>query len=231
MRPEQTLAWMADGTDRLLTDLAALPDRALTGPTSLPGWTRGYLLAHVAANAGALRNLAHWARTGEERRMYASNEERDADIASGARLPAAQLRAWVASSARALAADLDAMPGPAWDAKVITAQGLTRRASEIPWMRDREVYVHAIDLGAGTGWADLPAEFLAALLDDVTARRSANGGGPALAVAATDTGHAWEVAGAGAAIPVSAPLCDLAAYLTGRPAPGLSAAPALPAWL
>jgi maleylpyruvate isomerase len=231
MRPEQTLAWMADGTDRLLTDLAALPDRALTGPTSLPGWTRGYLLAHVAANAGALRNLAHWARTGEERRMYASNEERDADIASGAQLPAAQLRAWVASSARALAADLDAMPGPAWDAKVITAQGLTRRASEIPWMRDREVYVHAIDLGAGTGWADLPAEFLAALLDDVTARRSANGGGPALAVAATDTGHAWEVAGAGAAIPVSAPLCDLAAYLTGRPAPGLSAAPALPAWL
>jgi maleylpyruvate isomerase len=231
MRPEQTLAWMADGTDRLLTDLAALPDRALTGPTSLPGWTRGYLLAHVAANAGALRNLVHWARTGEERRMYASNEERDADIASGAQLPAAQLRAWVGSSARALAADLDTLPGPAWDAKVITAQGLTRRASEIPWMRDREVYVHAIDLGAGTGWADLPAEFLAALLDDVTARRSANGGGPALAVAATDTGHAWEVAGAGAALPVSAPLCDLAAYLTGRPAPGLSAAPALPAWL
>jgi maleylpyruvate isomerase len=231
MRPDQTLAWMADGTDRLLTDLAALPDRALTGPTSLPGWTRGYLLAHVAANAGALRNLVHWARTGEERRMYASNEERDADIASGAQLPAAQLRDWVGSSARALAADLDAMPGPAWDAKVITAQGLTRRASEIPWMRDREVYVHAVDLGAGTGWADLPAEFLAALLDDVTARRSAKGGGPALAVAATDTGHAWEVAGAGAAIPVSASLCDLAAYLTGRPAPGLSAAPALPAWL
>jgi maleylpyruvate isomerase len=231
MRPEQTLAWMADGTGKLLTDLAALPDEALTGPTALPGWTRRYLLAHVAANAGALRNLVHWARTGEERRMYASNEQRDADIASGARLPAAQLRAWVESSARALAADLDAMPGPAWEAKVITAQGLTRRASEIPWMRDREVYVHAIDLGAGTGWTDLPAEFLAALLDDVTARRSANGGGPALAVAATDTGHAWEVAGAGAAVPVSAPLCDLAAYLTGRPAPGLKAAPALPAWL
>ena len=231
MRPEQTLAWMADGTGRLLTDLAALSDRALTGPTALPGWTRAYLLAHVAANAGALRNLVHWARTGEERRMYASNEERDADIASGAQLPAERLRSWVETSARALAADLAAMPGPAWDAQVITAQGLTRRASEIPWMRDREVYVHAVDLGAGTGWADLPAPFLAALLDDVTARRSAAGGGPALAVAATDTGHAWEVAGAGAAVPVSAPLCDLAAYLTGRPAPALRAAPALPAWL
>jgi maleylpyruvate isomerase len=231
MRPEQTLAWMADGTRMLLTDLAALPDQALAAPTALPGWTRRYLLAHIAANAGALRNLVHWARTGEERRMYASNEQRDADIAAGAQLPAAELRAWIESSAQALAADLDAMPGPAWDAKVITAQGLTRSASEIPWMRVREAYVHAIDLGAGTQWTDLPAEFLAALLDDVTARRSANGGGPALAVAATDTGHTWEVVGAGVAIPVSAPLTDLAAYLTGRPAPELRAAPVLPAWL
>jgi maleylpyruvate isomerase len=50
-------------------------------------------------------------------------------------------------------------------------------------------------------------------------------------VAATDTGHTWEVAGAGAAIPVSAPLADLTAYLTGRPAPELRTAPVLPAWL
>ena len=231
MRPEQTLAWMADGTRKLLADVTALPDEALRAPTALPGWTRRYLLAHVAANADALRNLVHWARTGEERRMYASNERRDADIAAGARLPAPELTDWVESSARDLAADLDSMPAPAWDAKVITAQGLTRAASEIPWMRVREVYVHGVDLGAGTRWTDLPAPFLTALLDDVTVRRSANGGGPALAVAATDTGHAWEVAGTGAPVPVSGPLTDLAAYLTGRPAPGLKAAPALPAWL
>ncbi len=160
MTPEQTLAWMADGTGKLLADLAGLPDSALAAPTALPGWNRRYLLSHVAANAVALRNLVHLARTGEERRMYASNERRDAGIAAGAQLPAAGLRALVESTARDLAADLDAMPAPAWDAKVITAQGLTRPASEIPWMRVREVYVHAIDLGAGTGWTDLPAPFL-----------------------------------------------------------------------
>jgi maleylpyruvate isomerase len=231
MRPEQTLTWMADGTERLLADQAALSEQALTAPTALPGWSRRYLLAHVAANAIALRNLVYWARTGEERRMYASSEQRDADIAQGAQLPSAELRAWIESSARSLAADLAALPENAWDAKVITAQGLTRSASEIPWMRVREVYVHAIDLDGGTRWPDLPAEFLAALLDDVTARRSSKGGGPALLAAATDTGHTWEVAGAGAAIPVSAPLADLAAYLTGRPAPELWSAPALPAWL
>ena len=163
--------------------------------------------------------------------MYASSERRDADIAEGALLPAAELRAWVESSARALAADLAALPAEAWDAKIVTAQGLTRSASEIPWMRVREIYIHGIDLDAGTGWADLPADFLTALLDDVTARRSSKGGGPALAVAATDTGHTWEITGAGAAIPVSAHLTDLCAYLTGRPAPALSTAPALPAWL
>jgi maleylpyruvate isomerase len=231
MRPEQTLAWMADGTEKLLADVAALSDEALTAPTALPGWSRRYLLSHIAANADALRNLAYWARTGEERRMYASSEQREADIAAGSLLPPAELRARLESSALALAADLDALPEQAWDAKVITAQGLSRSASEIPWMRNREVFIHGIDLNAGIRWADLPAGFLAALLDDVTARRSSVGGGPALAVAATDTGHTWEVAGTGAPVPVSAPLADLAAYLTGRPAPELKSAPVLPAWL
>ena len=229
-RPQRTLAWMGDGTERLLADLAGLPDEALAAPTALPGWTRRHLLAHLAANADALRNLVYWARTGEERRMYTSQQQRDADIAAGAERPAGDLRAWVQSSAAALAADLDSLPGPAWEATVITAQGVTRTAEQIPWMRVREVYVHAVDLAAGTAFADLPADFLAALLDDVTARRSA-GGGPALAVAASDTGGRWEVAGSGAPVPVTAPLAALAAWLTGRPAPSLANAPVLPPWL
>src|ERR1700758_2212489 len=117
MKPDQTLAWMHDGTRKLLAGVAARPDAALDEPTLLPGWSRRYLLAHVAANADALRNLVHWARTGEERRMYASAEQREADIAAGAKLPSAELRAWIAGSAQALAADLDALgDGPAWDA-------------------------------------------------------------------------------------------------------------------
>jgi maleylpyruvate isomerase len=237
MRPDQTLNWMHDGTERLLAQVAGLPDDALSAPTALPGWTRAYLLSHIAANADALRNLVHWARTGEERRMYASAQAREADIAAGAELPAAELRARMASSAADLDADLDALDaldadgGSCWDAKIITAQGLTRTASEIPWMRTREIYIHAIDLAAGTTYADLPPDFLAALLDDVTVRRSAVGGGPALVIAATDTGGRWDVAGVGSPVPVTAPLPELAAYLTGRPSPTLPAAPVLPPWL
>ena len=204
MRPEQTLGWMRDGTGLLLSAMSALSDADLDEPSLLPGWNRRYLLSHVAANADALRNLVYWALTGEERRMYASPQQRDADIAAGAARPAGELRGRVASSAAELAGDLAALPEPAWDARVITAQGVNRLAAEIPWMRDREVYVHAVDLAAGAGFADLPADFLGALLDDVTARRSTLGTGPALDVAATSSRSAPRKSGGRSAKPTPA---------------------------
>lgn len=236
-RPEQTLEWMRDGTERLLAELGSLSDDDLSAPSLLPGWDRRYLLSHVAANADALRNLVHWARTGEERRMYASVQARDAGIREGAARPAAELRDWVTLSAEALAADLSALPDRAWDATVITAQGLTREAREIPWMRVREVYIHAVDLGAGAGFADLPSGFLAALLDDITARRSSAGTTPALSLTAADgDGRSWRVTGPGEPAAVTAPLAGLAAWLSGRPVSGMTTAdgkplPELPAWL
>ena len=231
MKPDQELEWMRDGTGRILASVAALPDEALDGPTALPGWTRRDLVAHLAANADALRNLVYWARTGEERRMYSSPGQRAADIAAGAQRPAADLRSWLGAASAAIMADLGALPDGAWDNKIVTAQGLTRPAREIPWMRVREVYIHAIDLDTGTSWADLPPAFLTALLDDVAGRRSATGNGPALTVSDTGSGHAWQVSGAGAPVPVSGALADVAAYLCGRPAPALPDAPVLPPWL
>ena len=117
-RPEQALEWVADGTRRLLGALAKLADAELDEPTLLPGWNRRHLLAHIANNASALRNLVHWARTGEERPMYASSEQRDADIVAGAAAPAGELRELVAATAAALWADLDGMPDEAWSAPI-----------------------------------------------------------------------------------------------------------------
>jgi maleylpyruvate isomerase len=225
---EKRLAWVQDGTARFHAGLASLDDTALNDPSLLPGWTRRHLIAHVAANADALCRLAYWARTGEERRMYASPAQREAEIEVGAARPAADLRHWVADSAARLAEDLGRLSAAAWDAPVITAQGRTVPATEIPWLRAREAYVHAVDLDAGLGFDGIPGEFLAALLDDVAARRSAQGTGPALTLAASDTGATWHVTGSSDAHPVTAPLAVLAAWLTGRPAPGL---PDLPPWL
>jgi len=232
---ERRLAWVQDGTARFQAGLSSLDDKALNDPSPLPGWTRRHLLAHVAANADALCRLAYWARTGEERRMYASPAQRDAEIQVGAARPAADLRHWVADSAVQLAEDLARLSAAAWRAQVVTAQGRTVPAAEIPWLRAREVYVHAVDLGTGLSFADLPEEFLAPLLDDVAARRSAQGTGPGLTLTASDTGAVWQVAGDRSAYPVEAPLSVLTAWMTGRPAAGLRGAdgtvPDLPPWL
>ena len=115
----------------------------------------------------------------------------------------------------------------------MTAQGRTVPASETPWMRAREVMVHAVDLGIGVTFEDLPSDFLVALCDDIAAKRSAAAGspsaGPALAVEATDTPSRWDVAGVGEPVHVEGTLAAVAAYLSGRSTDGVRTSGADPA--
>lgn len=182
--------WMDEGTKLFLTALDGLTDDELDRATELPGWSRRHLVAHVHYNAEALRRLASWARTGVESRMYADADQRTSEIEAGAALPADRLRALVRSSAAELADDLDALSEEAWRRQVVTAQGRTVPATEIPWMRTREVAVHAVDLGAGITFAALPQELNAALVADVVKKRAASG--EAAALAAWLTGRARE---------------------------------------
>ena len=233
--PEPALAWMREGTALLLKALESLDDETLAAPGSLPGWTGRHVVAHVAANADALGNLVHWARTGEETPMYSSPEQRGADIEAGSQRHASELRHRVAESAGRLSDALDALTPEQWSRQVRTAQGRTVPATGIPWMRSREVMVHAVDLGGAVTFADLPAAFDVALLDDIAAKRSGGAGGPRLHLAATDDERSWLVTGAGDTVTVRGPLAQLTAYLSGRPATGLhtdgAAVPSLPRWL
>lgn len=227
-RARTARAWMDEATVTLLDEVVRLDDEALDAPSALPGWTRRHLLAHVASNAGALGRLAGWALTGVPNTMYASPAERVTDIESGSRLPAAELRAWVTSSAQRLAADLDRLPGPAWQHQVITAQGRTVPASEIPWLRAREVGVHAIDLLTGSGFDDLPPGMCEALLLDVATHRSGRDGGPSVLLLSTDGGGPWQITGAEPEAVVSASRADLTRWVTGRGSHGMEAEGPLP---
>ena len=178
--------WVVEGT--------ALCRRALVdldGPSLLPGWTRRHVVAHLSLNAEALGNLVHWARTGEQRRMYSSADQRTTDIEAGALRPPDDLRAWFDESASNLAKAMDELTAEQWQAPVRTAQGRQVPATEIVWLRSREVMIHAVDLGAGVTFADLPTDFLQALSRDIRNKR----------------GDAPEVRG---------PLPETTAYLAGR---------------
>lgn len=143
--------------------------------------------------------------------MYATPAQRDRDIAAGALLVPAALREWVERSADELALDLDALTAQQWQRQVRTAQGRTVPATEVPRLRAREVMVHIVDLDASARFADLPADFLAALLDDVTAKRSRSRSGtePALVLDPSDESRTWAVAGTGRPVRVRRPLATL----------------------
>lgn len=210
MTSPATIYWWKTG-ERLLADaLDQITDDELDGPSLLPGWTRRTIVAHVARNADALANLLDWARTGNENPMYASPEARDQGIAETARLAPSALRADYQAAKQRLAAAILQQPEDAWANTVRTAQGRTVPASEIPWMRCREVWIHAVDLDTDTDFSAIPTDVLLAIIDDVTQIWQRRNQTPGLSLSAA--GHHW---GTGA-ITVTGELPHLAAWLTGR---------------
>lgn len=247
-----TLGWMRDGTALVERLAEELSDVDIAGPCALPGWARAHLLSHLARNADALVNLTTWARTGVATPMYTGPDQRAADIEQGATRPAGMIRDDLRSADARLAEALSAMRPQDWAARVRSGKGREIPAEQIVWLRVREVWIHAVDLATGVGFADLPAPLVDALLDDVCTALSTRDGCPAVTVAPVDRGRRWTLgaidpsAGSRAdpatgerpddPVTVSGPAASLVRWLTGR---GVDAAltprdtqpPALPAWL
>src|SRR6476661_3940042 len=89
---DDAVQWWKAGERAVGRLVEELTDDDLTSPSALPGWSRAYVVAHLARNADALINLLDWARTGVETPMYPSREVRNADIAATAALPPDALR-------------------------------------------------------------------------------------------------------------------------------------------
>ena len=68
--------WASFGTQVCRDAILTLDEDTFAEPSLLPGWTRKHLVAHLAANAEAVRNLATWAATGVPTPMYSSLEQR-----------------------------------------------------------------------------------------------------------------------------------------------------------
>lgn len=203
-RPEERLAWLGSGTEFFDRQL----DGDLDQPSGLPGWTRAHVVGHLARNAEALTRLATWARTGTETPMYAGPAQRAAEIEASSQLPPTRLRAEFRTTAAELDQALDSLDETAWTATVRSAKGRLIPATEIPWLRVRELWLHAVDLGADI--SDLPPELVDALLDDVTSSVA-----HALLLRPVDRDRTWQAPGDNPAeITGTAPA--LLAWLTGR---------------
>lgn len=228
------LGWLQDGTELLTATVAGLPDQELAGPSLLPGWSRAYVVGHLARNADALLNLLSWARTGIETPMYPDQATRERDIERTAGLPPAGLRTELRDGIARLAEGIRTMPDEAWQHTVRTNSGRQVPAAEVPWMRVREVWVHTVDLGAGVTFQDVPLDLGEALLTDAFFFAARHPEPPAVRVRASDAELAVDLAGdRQQPVEVRAPVRELLPWALGRHRllPAGTDWPELPAWL
>jgi maleylpyruvate isomerase len=233
---EQSLEWMRLGTERFEGAVASLSDEDLKRDSALPGWSRAHVVSHVARNADAVGNLLRWARTGIETPMYRNAEQRAAEIESGARRQVSELRADLSTADVRLTALVDQMTNDAWRVPVRTARGRLIPATDVPWLRVREVWIHAVDLNAGSSMTEFPPELIDSLIDDVLASFAARDDIPGLRLRLSDRGGTRHT-GSHRSLPVdvSGSAAEVLSWLVGRsPAStfeGRESVASLPKWL
>ncbi len=142
---------------RRLDDLLAarLDQGALDGaaPTRLPGWSVGHLLTHLARNADSHRRLIEGADRGEVVDQYDGGvSARNAGIEQGAARGPEALVDDVRSSSAALEAAWEATP---WRGSGRRTRSQTVEIVQLPFLRVREVQLHAVDLDVGVTFEDL----------------------------------------------------------------------------
>ena len=84
--------------------------------------------------------------------------------------------------------------------------------TDVPWMRTRETWVHAVDLNGPVTFAGFPPAVADALIANITSGWRRGSAAAGLAFAADDTGQRW---GDGPRV-ITGSRADLLAWTTGR---------------
>jgi maleylpyruvate isomerase len=205
---------MVVASTRYLGALTELTDEDVRTPSRLPGWSRGHVITHVARNADALCNLLHWAETGVENPMYASQEQRDADIEAGAGRTAHDLRVDASASSGRLLQAVNELDVKHMHTPVSRTHGSPPfPARDVVLMRRVELEVHQADLGMAFTHREWEPRFAHQLVDRVMDDRA---DGPALVLRSTDTEGLWKYGVQGQGPEVTGAAVDLAWWVLGR---------------
>ncbi len=207
---------VSHATQQLLGDTIAVSDEDWQAPSALPDWNRAQVATHIARQAEAMGRLASWALTGERQDMYASPEQRSADIDAGRARSGLDLQIDLDESAGKLSATFDALDGAGrWDATVELRNGSRMPARMLPLGRLNEVILHHLDLKIGWGVDNIDAQTADWLLEWCAFRLQDRSDFPALELS-SPSGATITVGTAAEPARVGGPSPRLLTWLTGR---------------
>ncbi|MGZ5398672.1 MAG: maleylpyruvate isomerase family mycothiol-dependent enzyme [Nocardioides sp.] len=210
---------LTEAGHRLARTVDGLSGPDWDSPSLLPGWSRAHVVAHLALNGEALRDVLVGAAQQEPVAMYPSSQARDADIDELARAEHAELRERLLAVLTTFQDATLAVPADAWAGRFErTPGGPTFPLASVPLMRVREIEIHHADLGTGYTADQWPPRFAESVVDGMVKRLEPD---PGFRVAPLDSQRTWDVGQVDdTTVVVTGPAAQIAWWLTGRPPGG-----------
>lgn len=198
--------------ERLRTTVAGLTDEAVRGPSRLPGWTRGHVLAHLVGFGRAAERQVLRAITGEDPGEFYDGGQagRDAEIEAGAGASAAEHVARVDAVIDRMEGVLDLLDDDLLRRPTAFKGGRPVEAVVLAWWREFSIHLVDLDLGAEhTLWGPELREHLVGFLS------SRVPAGVQLDLEPTDVDEPRRI-GEGRVVRVRGAANDMVAWLAGR---------------
>jgi len=159
--PGQAIGLCRAAHARLMATVAGLTDEQVRSPSTLPGWTIGHVLTHLARNAdGHSRRLGGALRGVDVPRYPGGSAQRDSEIEAGARRPAAEIIADLVASQDRLERAWEASAAAGWPHPELRGDDHWPTTAS-PVRRLREVEMHHLDLGVGYEPSEWPEDYVA----------------------------------------------------------------------
>lgn len=203
-------------TQRLLGDTISVSDEDWRAPSRLPAWSRGHVATHLARQADGIVRLTEWARTGKRQDMYASMEQRAAEIDQGSGRTGLELQIDLDTSAGRLGIAFDALDeARSFDAVVELRGGVQVQDRLLPLARLLEVVVHHVDLDIGFEFDRIDAATAEWLLEWCAFRLRDRENFPKLELT-SESGFTIALGGAGDPIAIGGTSANLLGWVLGR---------------
>lgn len=210
--PARELDWARRGTAYFARLLNEIGDAEFDKPSVLPMVSRRHIIAHIGYHARLLSKIVGWVRSNRDGHLPFNAEVDLEDVRQQATLPARALRNLFVHSGVHLDVEWRDLSDAQWDTSAQDRNGQPIAIRETPCRRARAIWLHAMDLGAGGRFEDMPPDLVDSLIREVAGRKSQTAD---CAFSFTDRGKLVTISN-DAGITVSGPAGDVVRWLYGR---------------